>query len=434
MTHRRGRGKLWIRGLALACVAGAVLGLGHAADDPGAIATAAWPARAPVAGHDGAMGAIRMIEAPGGLSGLRTGGPWAMLPAPADLEDARALLPELDAQHAGKVEFERDGSFVFRAARPAAKKGAEQPAAAGPLRFAFVSGRPGKADGDPLKIERTWFTYYDPKGERPRGLALLMPGLLGTPEPILELFVTKLREQGWGVVRMMSQPSRFTERRVFKVDLANLVEAAGVMASELDQRVAECAYAAQGAMAYVAAQRPALAALPRVAVGMSGGAMTLPSVVAREPGAYAAAVIIAGGCDFFSINEESNYKLLIQAIDFAWSPGQPTDEQRKKLDELYLERAKLDSYHTALALKGKPMLMIHGDHDGAVPARLGDLLWERLGKPERWVETAGHEEVFMKLPGQVDRIMDWLAGAAGKAAQAEPARREGATQPEPAGR
>jgi len=34
------------------------------------------------------------------------------------------------------------------------------------------------------------------------------------PEPILELFTTRLRANGWAVVRMLSQPSRFTQRAV----------------------------------------------------------------------------------------------------------------------------------------------------------------------------------------------------------------------------
>jgi hypothetical protein len=54
------------------------------------------------------------------------------------------------------------------------------------------------------------------------------------------------------------------------------------------------------------------------------------------------------------------------------------------------------------------MLMIHGDHDGAVPSAQGDLLWEQLGKPERWVQTAGHEEVFFKLTSELDGIMAWI--------------------------
>jgi len=375
------------------------------AADPGAIAPAAWPARHVVQGHPDARGVIRTLDIPG-LVGFQPGIGLLIKPSQADLADARALIPgDGDAQEP-MVAFEQPGSFVFRATtRPGKPPHAE-------LWFVFVSARPSDAEPPAPRIERTWFGYYAPaEGVDPRGLALLMPGMFGTPEPILNLFISRLTAQGWGVVRMMAQPSRFTQKTVFKVDTADPAAAAGSIAAEFDQRSAECAFAVQAAMEFVARERPALAPLPRIAVGMSGGAMTMPTVLALEPERYAAAVMIAGGCNYLAINEESNYRMLIDAISLQWSPGAPTDDDRARLDSLYLERSRLDSYHAAAALAGKPMLMIHGDHDGAVPARLGDMLWERLGKPERWVQVAGHEEVFMKLPAEMDKIMEWIAAA-----------------------
>ena len=82
--------------------------------------------------------------------------------------------------------------------------------------------------------------------------------------------------------------------------------------------------------------------------------------------------------------------------------------------QLYLKNAPLDSYHTAAALKGKPVLLIQGTTDLAVPSPLGDLLWERLGKPERWLQDGqGHEVLFMLLPQEFDKMMDWLDRATG---------------------
>src|SRR6185369_16186080 len=130
---------------------------------------------------------------------------------------------------------------------------------------------------------------------------------------------------------------------------------------------------------------------------------------ALEPDKYIAAVIIAGGADFYTISDLSNYKYLINAVDFTYRPAPPTDAQHADLVKHYLDITPLDSYHTAAAIRAKPILMIHGDHDGAVPAATGELLWEQLGKPQRWVETAGHEEVFIKLAGQMDQIMQWIA-------------------------
>jgi fermentation-respiration switch protein FrsA (DUF1100 family) len=258
-------------------------------------------------------------------------------------------------------------------------------------------------------VQRTWVAYYDStrEGDGPRGIALVMPGLFNTPEPVIEYVIAKLRGRGWAVLRMMAQPSRFTERTRFAIDPDHLDASAAAIADEMQDRAAECAFAAQAAFDHVLGQHPALAKHPRIALGMSGGAMTLPTVLAREPEKYAAAVIVAGGADFYEIAVESNYRHLVEAISFEW-PTPPTVAQAEQLDREYLRHGNLDSYHTAPLLAGKPILMIHGTHDGAVPAHLGDLLWERLGKPERWPEESGHEEVFAHLPKNTDRILDWL--------------------------
>ncbi len=137
--------------------------------------------------------------------------------------------------------------------------------------------------------------------------------------------------------------------------------------------------------------------------------MTLPTVVAREPDRYSAAVIVGGGADFWLMNERSNYKGMIDAVRVKWDGEPPTDQVRARFDELYLQHAPLDSYHTAAVLKGKKVLLIQGTKDLAVPSPLGDLLWERMGKPERWLEEGlGHELLFMALPQKFGKMMEWL--------------------------
>jgi hypothetical protein len=376
-----------------------------------------WPERVKPEHSAYEMGAIVDLDA---THGLRAGRVGASLRTTEEEEVAAAALLGVPGEGSLPVEFEGAGSFIFRL-EPAPVAGARKrkpPFPPGDY-FVFVSGEQ-KDPQAPVRIQRTWFGYFPPRagaeGEtRVLGLALLMPGMFGTPEPILELFTRELQGRGWGVVRMMSQPSRFTERAVFEVDLLSPLASVTKLAAEMNTRVAEAAYAAEAAMAHVAAEHGEYTGKPRVAVGMSGGAMILPTVVAREPERYAAAVVIAGGANFFAMSDESNYKQIIGAADFEWTPREPTEEERRIAYELYLKHAPLDAFHTAVKLSGKPMLLIHGEFDGAVPARLGDLLWERLGKPERWVEQAGHEEVFMKLPGRMAKILDWLEKSAGMA-------------------
>ena len=373
-----------------------------------------WPDRvAAPADAVTAKGVVRELEAPLGLRQWRLG--RELRPSAQDLADAGALFPG-EQEPAPRVVWEGEGALGYRgikgdeitvSGRP--PKSALKATPPEPEYFVFVSGD-REGDGERVSIERTWFAYMAPKAERPRGIALLMPGLLGTPEPILDMFADRLRKQGWGVVRMVAQPSRFTEREIFTVDLTDPAASVAAISDEMNERVAEAAFAAEAAMVHVKRKHPELPD-HRVAVGMSGGGMILPTVVAREPEKYAASVIIAGGSNFFAMTDETNYKLMIGAVDYKWVPQPPTQEQRDQLYGMYLERAEMDSYHTARFIAGKPVLMIHGAFDGAVPSRLGDLLWEQLGKPERWVQQGGHEEVFMELPKRMDEIMAWIEKA-----------------------
>lgn len=297
-------------------------------------------------------------------------------------------------------------------------------------------GGGGGAGGDGAReaeqvtqLHTAWFTVFEPvqspeapqptapRPAAPRGVILLMSGLLATPEGTLAQLTRSLHGQGWLVVRMVAQPSRFLERVEFVIDPASPDFPDGPAASiakTFDERGAECAYAAQAAIAFVERERPALKDLPRVAIGFSGGAMTLPTVVAREHEAYDGAIMIGGGCDFWLMTQTSNYNQWIGAVSASWrgEPGTPTDDHKRALDEAYLRASKLDSYHTAQALANKPALVMLGDMDQAVPAPLGELLATRLESAGANVtvqrEPMGHEALFMTLPRRFGAIHAWL--------------------------
>ncbi|MEX0876631.1 MAG: alpha/beta hydrolase, partial [Phycisphaerales bacterium] len=179
-------------------------------------------------------------------------------------------------------------------------------------------------------------------------------------------------------------------------------------------RIAECAYATDAAMDHVIAARPGLADKPTVLVGMSGGAMALPTVYAYRPDRYDSAVLIAGGANFLRIMIESNYRDWIDAIILDFDPsspldnGKPTAGQVQRLSELYLGKSRLDAYHTAAEMSRIPVLMLHATNDRAVPAALGNILHQRLAEPERWTYPLGHELIFAGLPTQIARIDRWL--------------------------
>lgn len=370
-----------------------------------------WPSRW---GRDNQpiQGVLIDMDAAAHLQGVRQGGNHIV---DEESPDAKALR-EANVSGAAPPHVwisEGPGSFRYVVAN------AESPprrAATPSALFRFVSAQlvPDHSPGAPPApcIERTWFVVFDAiqgEGKQPRGTALLMPGLFGTPEGTLGQLTTQLRKNGWVVLRMLSQPSRFTEQVTFELSAGNDLEAqARHIAQVLGDRAAECAFATQAVFQHLEEKRPELKQLPRIAIGFSGGAITLPTVVAREPDRYSAFVLVGGGCDFWLMNEKSNYRGMIDAVHEKWD-NEPTDADRARLDQLYLNNAPLDSYHTAQVLKGKKILMIQGSADLAVPSPLGDLLWERLGKPERWlVDGAGHEVLFMMLPQKFEKMMEWL--------------------------
>ncbi len=268
----------------------------------------------------------------------------------------------------------------------------------------FVSVEP-RAEGV-ARLHRTWFRFRSP--DEPRGLAVLMPGMLGTPHQFIDRFERALLAEGWGVLRMLVPPSRSTEHLPVPIDPGAAEEPIRTIAVELDQRTAECAYAVEAGLAWAEAIEPELVGAPRTIVGMSGTGMMLPAVLARNEDAFRAAVVIGSGANAFKILRESDYADLLDAVRVTWTDGEPSDEELAKLDELYLRFAALDA-HTLAPMVGKvPVLVIHGSADRAVPAEAGDLLWERLGKPERWATPVGHELLFVRTLLQIPQVIAWL--------------------------
>lgn len=385
------------------------------ADTPSADFAHAWPSRVAPRFDPKARGVIVPIDVSEGSRVLGFSSHRLRAPADvtdADRADATALLG--DYRRTGSIRIEGAGSilFSFDVAPPGDTSRRVDRAA---FYFKFVSGKDVSDPAMPRKftaLERTWFAFYDAvqtEGAPQRPVVLVIPGMFGTPEPVVNGMVNRLRLLGWPVLRMLSHPSRFTQTETIGVDAQDPDLGVTAIARLLDDRAAECAYAASAAFEYVEGRRPGLKGRPRSAIGFSGGAMALPTVVALEPGKYESLVMVGGGCDYFLICERSNYASWIDALRTVWT-GELSAEQRRMIDRTYLSLAKLDAYNTAPALRGKRTLLIQGSLDRAVPSDLGDLLWRRLGKPERWLDPHTHESLFLTLPGRYDAIIDFLAG------------------------
>lgn len=404
--------------------------------DQTALAQAAegrWPARWGASGSP--RGAVVTLEtAVGDLRQAHLGRFHQLRTGPAEYDQAQRLAKAVGIEDGFRFETEGPGSLVYLppieapAAPVGDADGADLPASDGPDDavgvevFVFVSGREtdeSTPDDPRIAIERTWMALYDANGagEEPAGTIVLIPGMLGTPQPIIEGMINFWRNSGFTVLRMMAHPSRFTERVEVAVGDGAEAQAGATLARIYDERTAETAYAVDAGLTHALSLRPGLADRPVVLVGMSGGAMVLPSVYAYAPQRYDAAVLIAGGVNFLRISALSNYAEWIDAVVLDWdaedpaSPGRATPERLERLSSAYLASSKLDSTHTAAAMADIPVLMLHSTRDRAVPSDLGEAMWRLLGTPERWVFPVGHEMIFLMLPTQAERLTAWIRGA-----------------------
>ena len=337
--------------------------------------------------------------------------------------DAAALAEALGMDEPHRFRAEGPGAFIF------ARRDTDEipaPEDRADLAFKFVSAQRAahpspavvgdEAPQDHIELQRTWFTYKRPlSGNAPRAVMVLIPGMFGTPEPIVDGVERYLRAKGWSVLRMLAHPSRFTERRRYTVpddpEKQRLIGA--LVAREYDTRTAECAYAVDAALDFVRRRRAADLDAPAALLGMSGGAMVLPAVHARAPDRFDAAVLVAGGGNSLEISARSNYRKWIDAIEFDSDPDEPgaqpvAEDAIARMAASYLEHAQLDALATAASLEGTPTLVLHAERDRAVPAHTGEALHAALGEPERWVYPMGHELIFMTLPTQVPKIESWL--------------------------
>ncbi len=232
-----------------------------------------------------------------------------------------------------------------------------------------------------------------------------------------ELAVTdELRRRGWAILRttQLSFQSGNTPKR----ERTPQVESAPKPPPEvqiqsltraLESLLADYAYAEEAAVMFALDRRPVLRGKPIAVVGFSMGAILAPTVAARLGDQVAGVALIGGGADLLGIVTESPVIWWLGGISSLRSKLGST--RFAEIDREYRESVVLDPYTTVVGLRNTPVLMVHAAWDSIVPAKYGDLLWERAGRPERWIFSGGHIPLFWNIDRYSLQIADWMDGA-----------------------
>ena len=235
------------------------------------------------------------------------------------------------------------------------------------------------------------------------GLLLHFASLTG--DSYSEAAVEEFRRRGWVVVvapyKLIS--SGFSTQIVTPEDVPR---AARELAAQVDQGMAERAYAAEAVLEFLAREYPEIPQHPLVLVGFSAGSLAVPTVAARLGDRVDALVLAAGGANLHELTRDSSMNIGGLAVN--WDAGIETDELREQLSREYLQASRLDPYHTALTTHATPTLALLGRFDTIAPAANGRLLWRRLGRPDRLRFFGGHAILFWRLPAWKEWIADWV--------------------------
>lgn len=308
--------------------------------------------------------------------------------------------------------------FTFRADRP----------------FPRVRRDPGGAEHDgPLDVRGLRrravladdFHVRAPGGSvwPPKGIALVKHGLGGLEytRPV----ANELLGRGWLVIESegLSWGFERVERALEEEDLESRGQGSGrttkpkpmspdeasTAFAQGAQLFADIAYSWEAALAFVERKCPAAAGKPVVYVGMSFGGIVGPTVVARLGDRVKATVLAGAGANLMGIAGESDIDGLdLELVGADGKRIRPGSAEYRTISELYLQKAAWDSYNTAPFLVGQPVLLVQGRSDTTVPSRYGELLWERLGRPERWSAWYGHPLLIYFIGDHRKEIVDWL--------------------------
>ena len=141
-----------------------------------------------------------------------------------------------------------------------------------------------------------------------------------------------------------------------------------------------------------------------VLIGISAGALNTPAIYEALPVKPKCVALVAGGANLPEIVQKST----LTNWDFVVDGKFLTIEQRQTLSARYLDTFSRDPYHLSGLLSREKTLLLHAKWDKIVPAENGDLLWDRSGRPERWVYPSGHLGLFAISHDYARELVDWI--------------------------
>lgn len=244
------------------------------------------------------------------------------------------------------------------------------------------------------------------------GTAIVMSSLARQTPPE-QAFMADLLEAGFTVVTSAPPVNAIDERTGGRttLDIANAPAVAGRrFAAEVDLAFAAWA---DGLDAILDASFIGAGLIPRpvVLIGVSSGAVAAPVVAARlhPTTPIDAAVLIAGGSDLDTILLETT--LDPEDLRLRRIGPRPDEAAKETFRRAYRASVRLDDPELTRWFADRPILLLEGGFDTAIPPTARATMDDRLGRPERWWYPTGHYGLFVFLPGEGDAIVRWIRRA-----------------------
>lgn len=243
---------------------------------------------------------------------------------------------------------------------------------------------------------------------KPRGLFVYLTGIIGLTPPE-EKLVETFRTAGWHT--LVSETSfNFMRRRYELITPSTLRTVARQLGDDVNEHLADKAYAVEAMVGFMAKRWPELVKGRRIVAGGSAGSIAVPAVVSKLGPPDAVILVGAGGNAARIVSESSLAPLTLYRHQ-----GEGANRIRVRVNQADLlavqavmhEQTRLDPLRLAPRLKGIPTLMLRAELDEMVPVATNDLLFEALGRPDRWSLPVNHIMLFGALHFQSGMILSW---------------------------